>query len=184
VCNTKWLKNGKLRRAILSAFYTISQRDFGILLILWCSFKLWWNVCLDLSRSKFCSLGNRSIDPLKRTIYLLYLYLLSSTRWHFVNENTLVKQCMYFPRAKVTLEIKSYLWITNTSKLAKMQYFELPFVRICSDVYICYIFVFRKAEQLALCIKVLRLLNTMLEFAREEIKLGRLQPSDTVKSCK
>jgi hypothetical protein len=65
-----------------------------------------------------------------------------------------------------------------------MQYFELPFVRICSDVYICYIFAFRKAEQLALCIKVLRLLNTMLEFAREEIKLGRLQPSDTVKSCK
>jgi hypothetical protein len=28
---------------------------------LWCSFKLWWNFCLDLSRSKFCSLGNRSI---------------------------------------------------------------------------------------------------------------------------
>jgi hypothetical protein len=61
VRNTKWLKNGKLRRAILSAFYNISQRNFGILLILWCSFKLWWNVCLDLSRSKFCSLGNRSI---------------------------------------------------------------------------------------------------------------------------
>ena len=45
--NTKWLKNGKLRRAILSAFYNISQRNFGILLILWCSFKLWWNFCLD-----------------------------------------------------------------------------------------------------------------------------------------
>jgi hypothetical protein len=26
VCNTKWLKNGKLRKAILSAFYNISQR--------------------------------------------------------------------------------------------------------------------------------------------------------------
>jgi hypothetical protein len=61
VRNTKWLKNGKLRRAILSAFYNISQRNFGILLILWCSFKLWWTFCLDLSRSKFCSLGNRSI---------------------------------------------------------------------------------------------------------------------------
>jgi hypothetical protein len=47
--NTKWLKNDKLRRAILSAFYNISQRNFGILLILWCSFKLWWNCCLDLS---------------------------------------------------------------------------------------------------------------------------------------
>jgi hypothetical protein len=47
VCNTKWLKNGKLRKAILSTFYNISQRNFGILLILWCSFKLWWNFCLD-----------------------------------------------------------------------------------------------------------------------------------------
>jgi hypothetical protein len=36
--NTKWLKNGKFRKAILSAFYNISQRNFGILLILWCSF--------------------------------------------------------------------------------------------------------------------------------------------------
>ncbi|XP_028396747.1 serine/threonine-protein kinase ULK2-like [Dendronephthya gigantea] len=41
---------------------------------------------------------------------------------------------------------------------------------------------YRKAEQLALCIKVLRLLNSMLVFAKEEIKYGRLQPSDTVKS--
>ena len=63
VRNTKWLKNGKLRRAILSAFYNISQRNFGILLILWCSFKLWEKFCLDLSRSKFCLLGNRSIEP-------------------------------------------------------------------------------------------------------------------------
>jgi hypothetical protein len=47
VRNTKWLKNGKLPRAISSAFYNISQRNFGILLILWCSFKLWWNFCLD-----------------------------------------------------------------------------------------------------------------------------------------
>jgi hypothetical protein len=45
--NTKWLKNGKFRKAILSAFYNISKRNFGILLILWCSFKLWWNFCLD-----------------------------------------------------------------------------------------------------------------------------------------
>jgi hypothetical protein len=47
VRNTKWLKNGKLRMAILSAFYNILQRNFGILLILWCSFKLWWKFCLD-----------------------------------------------------------------------------------------------------------------------------------------
>ena len=45
--NTKWLKNGKFRQAILSAFYNISQRNIGILPILWCSFKLWWNFCID-----------------------------------------------------------------------------------------------------------------------------------------
>jgi hypothetical protein len=49
----KMTENCKFRRAMLSAFYNISQRNFGILLILWCSFKLWWNFCLDLSRSKF-----------------------------------------------------------------------------------------------------------------------------------
>jgi hypothetical protein len=46
-------ENCKLRKAILSAFYNISQRNFVILLMLWCSFKLWWNFCLDLFRSKF-----------------------------------------------------------------------------------------------------------------------------------
>jgi hypothetical protein len=29
------------------AFYKILQQNFGILLILWCSFKLGWNFCLD-----------------------------------------------------------------------------------------------------------------------------------------
>jgi hypothetical protein len=43
----KMTENCKLRRAILSAFYNISQRNFGILLILWCPIKLWWNFCLD-----------------------------------------------------------------------------------------------------------------------------------------
>ena len=78
--NTKWLKNGKLRRAILSAFYNISQQNVGILLILWCSFKLWWNnFCLDLTTSKFCSLGNRSIQflrsycALKATVSILHV---------------------------------------------------------------------------------------------------------------
>jgi hypothetical protein len=44
ICNAKWLKNGKLRKAILSACYNISQRNIGILLILWCSFV---QTCLD-----------------------------------------------------------------------------------------------------------------------------------------
>ena len=70
VCNPKWLKNGKFRKAILSAFYTISQRNFGILLILWCSFKLWWNFCPDLSRSKFHSKGERYIVSILKVYYL------------------------------------------------------------------------------------------------------------------
>jgi hypothetical protein len=40
-------ENCKLRKAIFSAFHNISQRNFGILLILWCSFKRWWNFCWD-----------------------------------------------------------------------------------------------------------------------------------------
>jgi hypothetical protein len=43
----KMTENCKFRKAILSAFYNISQRKFGILLILWCPFKLWWHFCLD-----------------------------------------------------------------------------------------------------------------------------------------
>jgi hypothetical protein len=45
-------ENCKLRKAILSAFYDILQRNFGILLILWCSFKLWWNFSCRLDEFK------------------------------------------------------------------------------------------------------------------------------------
>jgi hypothetical protein len=55
-------ENWKLHKAICSAFYNISQRNFGILLILSCSFKLWWNFCLDLFRSKFSLLRKWSIE--------------------------------------------------------------------------------------------------------------------------
>jgi hypothetical protein len=54
-------ENCKFRKAILSAFYNILQRNFGILLILWCSFKLWWNFCLELLSSKFWLIGEWSI---------------------------------------------------------------------------------------------------------------------------
>jgi hypothetical protein len=37
----------QISQGYISVFYNISQRNFGILLILWCSFKLWWNFCLD-----------------------------------------------------------------------------------------------------------------------------------------
>jgi hypothetical protein len=83
VRNTKWLKNGKLRKAILSAFYNISQRNFGILLILWCSFKLWWNFCLD---QNFCykgkvhwpgkfDQGKMKFVPIDNSSYRLIFYL-------------------------------------------------------------------------------------------------------------
>jgi hypothetical protein len=53
-------KNGKLRRAIFSSVYNILQRNFGILLILWCSFKLWWNFCLD---QNFTHKGKGPLHP-------------------------------------------------------------------------------------------------------------------------
>jgi hypothetical protein len=62
VRNTKWLKNGKLHKAILFQFYNISQRNFVILLILWCSFKLWWNFCLNQN------LVYNANGPLKRLL--------------------------------------------------------------------------------------------------------------------
>jgi hypothetical protein len=65
-------ENCKLRKAILSAFYNILQRNFGILLILWCSFKLWWNFCLDLLSSKFWLIGDWSI-----CVRLKYLVLVT-----------------------------------------------------------------------------------------------------------
>jgi hypothetical protein len=44
VRNTKWLhEHCKFRKAMLFAFYNISQWNFAVLLILWCSFMLWWN---------------------------------------------------------------------------------------------------------------------------------------------
>jgi hypothetical protein len=57
----KMTENYKFRKAILSAFYSISKRNFGILLILWCAFKLWWRFCLDLLSSKFWLIWDWSI---------------------------------------------------------------------------------------------------------------------------
>jgi hypothetical protein len=58
-------------KAILSAFYNISQRNFGILLILWCAFKLWWNFCLDQNFSY------KGKGPLK-----MFIHTLQITRQH------------------------------------------------------------------------------------------------------
>jgi hypothetical protein len=57
---------------ILSAFYNILQRNFGILLILVCSFKLWWNFWPDLSRSKSHLKGERSIAWPLRPDYFIF----------------------------------------------------------------------------------------------------------------
>jgi hypothetical protein len=81
VCNAKWLKNGKLRKPIF-AFYNISQRNFGILLILWCSFKLWWNFCPDLSRSKFHSKGGKGLLRAISNLFSFFLYTLYRLRLH------------------------------------------------------------------------------------------------------
>ena len=69
-------ENCKLRKAILSAFYNILQRNFGILLILWCSFKLWWHFCLDLLSSKFWLIGEWSISWENgiKTVYDVHIY--------------------------------------------------------------------------------------------------------------
>jgi hypothetical protein len=50
---------------LLSAFYIISQRNFGMLLILWCSLKLWWHFYLDLFKSTFRLLRKWSIEILE-----------------------------------------------------------------------------------------------------------------------
>jgi hypothetical protein len=55
---------------IIRILYNISQRNFGILLILWCSFKLWWNFCPGISRSKFHSKGERSIKAMDLDIHI------------------------------------------------------------------------------------------------------------------
>jgi hypothetical protein len=64
-------QNCKFRKAILSAFFNISQRNFGILLILWWSFKLWWNFCLDQN------LVYNANGPLRRTQLNLIQWRLS-----------------------------------------------------------------------------------------------------------
>jgi hypothetical protein len=85
-------ENCKLCRAILSAFYNILQRNFGILLTLWCSFKLWWNFCLDLLSSKFWLIGDWSIAT-RTKLQLLYMLrsILASiftSSWSFATVST------------------------------------------------------------------------------------------------
>ena len=61
--------------AILSAFDNISQRNFGILLILWCSFKLWWNFCLDQN------LVYNANGPLRFSTYVCFYLIYSASFW-------------------------------------------------------------------------------------------------------
>ena len=62
-------ENCKFRKAILPAFYNISQRNFGILLILRCSFKLWWNFCLD---QNLVYNANGPLDWINRSHFLWF----------------------------------------------------------------------------------------------------------------
>jgi hypothetical protein len=86
--NTKWLKNGKFRKAILSAFYNISQRNFGILLILWCSFKLWWNFCLD---QNFSYKGKGPLGEFQVNFHPSWSMLYNVTH-HFGNFRATIRQ--------------------------------------------------------------------------------------------
>jgi hypothetical protein len=76
VIKYKMTENGKLRKPILSAFYNISQRNFGILLILWCSFKLsiFVQTCLD---QNFTQKGKG-----------LLRYTISTMDWHKKTQNS------------------------------------------------------------------------------------------------
>ena len=85
VMQNDW-KTANFAKAVLSAFYNISQRNFGILLILWCSFKLWWNICPDLSRSKFHSKGERSIVSI--------LYYLNDKGVHDLEERLIISKLL------------------------------------------------------------------------------------------
>jgi hypothetical protein len=66
-------ENCKLRKAILSAFYNISQRNFGILLILWCSFKLWWNFCWD-QNLVYYAIGQFPKVLLQNYLHAVFIY--------------------------------------------------------------------------------------------------------------
>jgi hypothetical protein len=113
VCNTKWLKNGKLRKAISSTFYNISQRNFGILLILWCSFKLWWNFCLDrnfsykgkgplvLGKVLHIIMVRSNDDPFSECSIVFSLF------WTAADKNDLIKQC---PCPMLTWAIMFVFW--------------------------------------------------------------------------
>jgi hypothetical protein len=84
-------ENYKLRKAILSAFYDILQRNFGILLILWCSFKLWWHFCLDLLSSKFWLIGEWSVDDAPHENQLMLMRLASWNK--FLRYDTMQFRC-------------------------------------------------------------------------------------------
>jgi hypothetical protein len=95
-------ENCKFRKAILSAFYNISQRNFGILLILWCSFKLWWNFCLDQN------LVYNANGPLK------YLYITSySNSLHLQSKSFLPFLTL------VWIALTEYISAWNISQLRK-----------------------------------------------------------------
>jgi hypothetical protein len=91
-------ENCKLPKAILSAFYNISQRNFGILLILWCSFKLWWNFCLDQNLVYYANGQFRaSIKLQSRNIIIhacLILILVHICRFRLVWKEYCTSRCM------------------------------------------------------------------------------------------
>jgi hypothetical protein len=117
-------ENCKLRKAILSAFYNFLQRNFGILLIVWCSFKLWWNFCLDLLSSKFWLIGEWSIAS--NISYKLF------KTWNFCMQNSYCDR-RNFDSVNQTLHIwtqwpcQSFLAIADKTRLSVYAYFLILF---------------------------------------------------------
>ena len=102
-------ENCKLRKAIFSAFYNISQRNFGILLILWCSFKLWWNFCWDQNLVYYAS------GQLSSLLSSTLTWLLFSFDWGMRVEKTL----MQTPASQLSCNSCSRLNGTRESRVEK-----------------------------------------------------------------
>jgi hypothetical protein len=98
-------ENCKLRKAILSAFYNILKRNFVILLILWCFFKLWWNFCLDLLSSKFWLIGDWSIEE-----FSLRILLVLSFNIHICIKNPNILHCEAVNVLHTTPQWQSVIW--------------------------------------------------------------------------
>jgi hypothetical protein len=123
-------ENCKFRKAILSAFYNISRRSFGILLILWCSFKLWWNFCLDQNFS-YKGKGPFRVEMSGKIHVFDVLYnLRNSARFHSQNawnRNSGTLDFKIFPGMHVVLpkKLRSGYATDSTAHIFRFAFFPV-----------------------------------------------------------